>query len=371
MSIPKPAWGAALKNSAALPERISIASSQRGLSLVEIMVALTLSLVLTAAALGIYLSSRQAYRSSDAMARIQENTRYAFEIMGRDLRMAGYRGCAGSATNTVNTLNSASDFLWNFNQPIYGYEATTASSWNVVPLDASIVSPLGGRDIVVLRGAFGSGIRVLQQPGGLDPGSADLKVTANSDLEAGDIVMVTDCLAAAIFQITNSNTAGGFDNEVHNTGNLGGMIPGNATKTLGKNFEGGEIMKISTKAYYIRNNPAGQPSLYRKEGTADAQEMVEGVQDMQILYGVDTNGDTAADSYKTAEGVQNDGQWDNVVAARVSLLLRSPEDNIVTPHQAYNWYKAPRDTTVSSTTAADYRLYQISETTFTLRNRVN
>lgn len=345
--------------------KVSTSGSARqgGISLVEIMIALTLSLALTGGALTVYLGTRQSYRTSDAMARIQENARYAFEILGRDLRMAGYRGCVGESTTLTNTLNASGTFLWNFGQPIYGYEAVSPSAWNVTP-DSAIPSPLGGRDIVVVRGAFGSGTRVLQHPGGTPPGSADLKVKVGSGLSRGDIVLVTDCLAAAIFQITNINSSGGFDNTVHNTGSISGMVPGNATKELGKSFEGGEIQRISTKIYYIRNNAAGQPALYRKEGAAAADEMVEGVQDMQILYGVDETGGTSADRYETAGWIETNGRWDSVLAVKVGLLLRSVEDGVVNTPQTYRFNGA-------SVTATDRRLYQSFETTFTLRNRVN
>lgn len=338
---------------------------QGGISLVEIMVALTLSLALTVGALTVYLGTRQSYRTTDAMARIQENARYAFQILGRDLRAAGYRGCGGENAPLTNTLISPDAFLWNFGQPIYGYEASSEAEWNQ-PLDAVITGPLGGRDIVVVRGPFGKVARALQHPGNEDdpdaPGSADIKVATESGVIEGDIVLVTDCFATAVFQVTNKSNAGGFDNIVHNTG--GTLIPGNATKQLGKSYEGGELQRISTKIYYIRNNPAGQPALYRKEGAGETQEMVEGVQDMQIQYGVDETGDAAADRYETAAWVETNGRWGSVVAVKVALLLRSVEDGVVNTPQTYLFNGA-------SVTAADRRLYQAFETTFTLRNRVN
>lgn len=327
---------------------------QGGISLVEIMVALTLSLALTGGALTVYLGTRQSYRTSDAMARIQENARYAFQILGRDLRMAGYRGCAGDNATLTNTLNDPGAFLWNFDQPIYGYEASSESVWNLPPDDA-ITNPLGGRDIVVVRGTFGNGARVLQHSANEDdPSLAVLRVSADSDFtedDEGEVVLVTDCLAAAVFRIAQIHSSDGFDNIENDAG-------------LGKSFEGGELQRISTKVYYIRNNPAGRPALYRKEGTAAAQEMVDGVQDMQILYGVDETDDTAADRYETAAWVEANGRWDSVVAVKVALLLRSAEDGVLNTPQTYFFDSA-------SVAAADRRLYQAFETTFTLRNRVN
>ncbi|HJP37460.1 MAG TPA: PilW family protein, partial [Gammaproteobacteria bacterium] len=54
------------------------------------------------------------------------------------------------------------------------------------------------------------------------------------------------------------------------------------------------------------------------------EEVIEGVENMQILYGEDTAGnDQIADTYVTAAAVAD---WDNVVSVRVSLLMRSVEE---------------------------------------------
>jgi prepilin-type N-terminal cleavage/methylation domain-containing protein len=71
-----------------------IMSHQRGFSLVELMVALTLSLVLMAGALSVLYSSRLSYRENDRIARLQEAGRTAVELLLRDARPAGYIGCS-------------------------------------------------------------------------------------------------------------------------------------------------------------------------------------------------------------------------------------------------------------------------------------
>ena len=65
----------------------------RGLSLIELMIATTISLVILAAVGWVYQGTSQTYRSHDALARMQEGARYAFELMSKDLRMAGVAGC--------------------------------------------------------------------------------------------------------------------------------------------------------------------------------------------------------------------------------------------------------------------------------------
>lgn len=335
---------------------------QHGFTLVELMVAMTLGLLLLGGVITILTSSHQTYRVNDALARMQENARYAFQILSRDIRMAGYFGCAGSNVPTVNTLNNAGDFLWRLGQALDGFEATSATAWTP-PLptpDGTIPSPLGGRDILVIRGVDGGDTKVTQHPGGSPPGSANLKVTVGSGLKEDDIVLVTDCQAAAIFQITNVNTSSGQDNIVHNTGNPTPNTPGNYTKALGKEFTGGELIKISTRSYFIRLAD-GLPALYRKIGTSAAEELVRGVENMQIEYGEDLDGDWTADIYRSADAVAN---WNNVVSVRIGLLMQTIENNIASGPQPYTFNGA-------TTTPTDRRLRQAFTTIVALRNRAS
>lgn len=64
---------------------------QRGLSLVELLVAMVLGLLLTAGALEMMLSSRNLYRTTDSLSRIQENGRFALDFLNRGINMAGYK----------------------------------------------------------------------------------------------------------------------------------------------------------------------------------------------------------------------------------------------------------------------------------------
>lgn len=345
-------------------------AGQRGLSLVELMIAMTLGLVLTAAMGYFYLGSRQTYRTLDGLARLQESGRYTLDIIARDVRMAGYRGCVGPTVSVIppcppvglcNTLNNATQYAWNFGEPIQGFNDATGGGWPIdggTAIYTSSVTPVGGTDIITLRGAFGAGLKIAGQPSDNTclGTTADLKVTANNELKNDDIVMVTNCTSAAIFQITNFNSS---QNVVHNTGTSN---PGNSHKDLGDCFLGGELIKVSTKTYYIGNNPADRPALYRIEGSNPAQELVENVSDMQISYGVDNNSDFAADAYLTANDVDV-ANWAQVISVHVDLLVSSTEDNIVPQPQQFTFNGA-------TFTAPDRRLYKVFSTTIGIRNRL-
>lgn len=69
---------------------------QHSVSLVELMVAMTIGLLILAAIFSVYLSSRDSFRTSDLVARMQENARIALQIVAEDLQATGYLG------NTAN-----------------------------------------------------------------------------------------------------------------------------------------------------------------------------------------------------------------------------------------------------------------------------
>lgn len=335
---------------------------QSGFGLVELMVAMTIGFIVVGAVGYLYIGSRGAFRTTDNMSRMQESARYAMDVLTRDIRMAGYRGCASSSGTFNNVLNNNAQTAYNFGEALSGYDAQGAGWAPVLPAGTGGLSGLqvlAGTDAIVLRGAFGMGASVTQQPGNT---SADLKVTTPNDLAIDDIVMVTDCTHATVFQITNMNVSGAGHNVVHNSG---AGTPGNSTNDLGHNFVNGEITKMQSKTYFIRTGANGSPALwefdnYKPAGANNPAEIVGGVENMQVQYGVDTNADRAVDGYSTADLVTD---WNQVVSVRISLLMASPDNNIVTSQQTYNYNTA-------AVNAPDRRMYQVFTTTIGIRNRL-
>ena len=86
---------------------------QRGLSLVELMVAVTLSMVLMLGIFQIFSSSKQTSRAQDALARVQENARFALDLLTHDIRMAGQLGCNNSITvSNISVSKSRKNLLY-------------------------------------------------------------------------------------------------------------------------------------------------------------------------------------------------------------------------------------------------------------------
>ena len=76
------------------------ARRQRGLTLIELMITLAISLGVLAAISYAYLGSRGAYRTNEGAARIQESARFALDSISRDLRGTGFIGCGSTQSAT-------------------------------------------------------------------------------------------------------------------------------------------------------------------------------------------------------------------------------------------------------------------------------
>jgi type IV pilus assembly protein PilW len=106
---------------------------------------------------------------------------------------------------------------------------------------------------------------------------------------------------------------------------------------------------------------SGENSLYRRVGTANpSEEVAEGVEDFQITYGQDTDGDIFADIFTPADAVVD---WTQVVSVRASLLIRSKADSMAQTTQSYNFNGA------TSVAPPDRRLRRPFNVTIQLRNR--
>ena len=336
-------------------------SKTQGFTLIEILIAMLIGLFLVAGVLQIFINSKQSYRMQEALARLQESGRFALDFLDRDIRMAGYRGCAsrGASATLANNLNNAADYIYNFNIPIQGFDTTASSnaaSWSPSHNSAvtGIASPSAGSDIITIRRGAEDSVQIMSNL------LASSTLTVNRNTVPGlvncDVVMVSDCSNVAIFKVSGW-TPGTLSVSYAAPGGCAGGNAGVLTQT----FAGGTLQKALTTSYYIRDNPNGQPALYRIINSNPEEELVEGVEKMQILYGQDGNSDGATDSYVTANSVTN---WNNVTSVRISLLLRTVDDNIANTNLRYSYED------IDNALAPDRRIRRVFTTTIAIRNRL-
>jgi type IV pilus assembly protein PilW len=320
----------------------SCASNPRdsaGFTLVELMVAVTIGLMILAAVSQIFATSRSAYKLDEGLARVQENGRFAMDFLTRELREAGYLGCM----NINKALNPSGDFTFNSllkttdvatafapGQQIAGYAYDPATNTWAPPLPPGLFAAnevVPGSDVVVTRRAADERARVT--PPGMPSPSADIGVAAGNGLDINDIVLVTDCESADLFQITGPWVPDTSGTIVHSVGAVT-EGPGNKSQSLSKSYKSnGEIYKLVTTVFYIgrrNNDPANPPGLFRKtmdHGVMGAgQELVENVESLLLLYGEDTDSDRSANVYRLPSAVAD---WSRIIGVRLGLLARTPE----------------------------------------------
>lgn len=303
----------------------------RGLSLIELMIAMMLGLLVVASASAIFLSNRQTYRATEGLGRVQESGRMAFELMARDLREAGGVPC-GNADRTeplklVNVLNNPTTNWWsNWNNGVLGYEGAIPGG--------NPANRVAGTDAVdLMSGDTSSAVTVVAHV----PASARFDLnTIHHNLDDGDLAIVCDWRQASLFQVTNAQPEIN-SNVVHN---LGGGVPGNCSKglgyanppvctPLGTQYEYGansQIVRLSATRWFVGTNPNGGRSLYRSMLTNNGgalvvrdQEIADGVNDMELQYLVD-----GAANYVDASAVAAN-QWRDVTAVRVTLDMLSED----------------------------------------------
>lgn len=323
---------------------ISMSSrKQSGFGLVELMVAMTIGLILLGGIGYVFIGSRGAFRTTDNLSRIQENARYALDMMSRDIRMAGYVGCGNIASMITNTIANPPVPPMTAGNALLGYN--NGAGWT----NPSSITRAAG-DVISVMGAFSGGVNLT---GNLAPQNANVQINANPDgFETGDVLIVTNCVNADVFKATTVSSGGGTTITVNHSNSSNS---GNRVGTYGKDAF---VMRMNQYSYFIGTNTAGNRALYRVGLNGSAEELVEHVEDMQFRYGLDTNSDGAVDSYSSAPGT-----WTQVVSVTVNLLMRSPDNNVATSAQSL-----PFDNVTFN--AADRRLYQVYSATVAVRNRL-
>ncbi|MEQ1800786.1 MAG: PilW family protein [Gammaproteobacteria bacterium] len=339
-------------------KNVSTHRRQRGVGLVEIMISLTLGLIVTGAIVQIYLTTKRQNDMQTSLTGRQESARFAAQIIQRDAQMAGFRGCLRDLGTVVNTLNSANDFLYDYGQHVVGFE-------NAGGLPASITNVVAGTDVLTLRTVDDSDVELAA---GMASSTSDPVTAAGlapAPFDNGDIVLVADCSGAAVFQVDAYDAATGAIEH------LAAGVPGNSTLNLGRRFAGGaQVFRMRTTTYYIRESASGTgPALWRRVGLENPQELAEGIENMQVLYGEDTDGDQSPNDYRTADAV---GDWTQVVSLQVALLAAGTQDRVADADpRTFNLLGEVVDPTDGGALPSDGRLRRVLSFTVALRNRLS
>lgn len=328
---------------------------EAGLTLVEMMVALVITTVLLGGVTQIFISSKQSHKLTDSLGFMQESGRMAINLITHDLRRAGYFGgnadittlADGSlapvtpASGTYN-LCATGTTTWALmlTHRVFGLN-DVASSYACIPTSGSTKYLRG--DVLVAR-------------------YSNAQTTTAAELAAG---------AGALFLRTSLSS--------------GRIFPGAAEAAAANQVSGIAVAvnPLVANAYYIGTgsdtcNGDAIPSLYQVSlsatGTPQVQEIVSGIEDIQVQYGLDTDAvaDGVANQYLNASDIlaadfaywnwQGKPATNTIVSTRVWLVSRSAcADAAYTSDLIYTYGDQTK-------TPADHYRRQVYSATVALRN---
>jgi len=360
---------------------------ERGLTLVELLISLVIGLLVLGALLVVYLGSRAAFRSGDSLARVQESGRFALDFIVQDARMSGFMGCRSRNLSVDDetllniTKNPAVSYV-GARDGVRGFDGGNSASiaqWT----NATGVTRVGASDVLTIRRAGGQPLDITGTLAWVQGTGGSVTLRHNSvGLGNGDVVALGNCEQGLVFRITNSPAQTAIGNfptvvEFKGTGGGSGGTQGNDTTVpWSPAFQFAEasraqVISFTEVSYFIGLNAAGRPALYRAFGNT-AEELVDNVEDMDIVYGVDTNvprPDGVIDIYRRADQIAV-ADWGRVASARISLLVVGPEDNVTTGAQRFTFRESTGDGVAEAQDSTDRRLRHVFTTTISLRNRV-
>lgn len=331
-----------------------------GYSLVELILAMAIGVVALSATLGMYVNYKNGVRTTENTLTMQTNARFAFSFIANNLRDVGSMGCRSNRIvadgDTVEEKMLDDSFIaladktnpdFHFGRDVEGYDAA-GTGWIPAP-DANYLpaTMTPGSDAIKITGAMGA----IYNTTGAEIKDTDTQVQLNMaginrvDLVSGGYASISTCKAAQIFQVTSSDgeiqagiikrAAGGNERDDFAANEPTNTAPFFAAAT-GKSSGAAEVRRMAVIAYFVAENDAGIPTLYRSVD-GNSTPLVTGVEKMQIEYGVNTKplvDRNVANVYLDAQQVAAGPppiSWGNVVSVRISLTMRSYDPVYDTP----------------------------------------
>lgn len=312
---------------------------QAGLSLIELMVAITIGMFLLVGLVSVFATSNQTYMDLGRASQQIENGRFAMQILVDDIGHAGFFGrysplspaMPASADPCVN--NNMADLVAATALPIQGYDSPAHPL--PLPISACVTNAnhVAGTDILVVRRVDST--MAVGDVNAIPPASP------TAGLTAGNIYMQSNADSTALPVIAVATGAGG-SSAPPPTGT------GEATiftlRNINPNFIA-PIRKYHVHIYFVApcsvpngggsvcTGPADDngrpiPTLKRLElasnGVMNVVPLVEGIENLQVDYGIDPSKDGVPDAvFLTTPAAFAD--WQNVVAVRISVLSRQIE----------------------------------------------
>ena len=289
----------------------------RGFTLIELMVAVTLGLIILAALTSFFVRTSANRTELERNSRQIENGRYAVNALRDDMMLAGFFADITQPSTTV----------WNLTEACVTDPAAVPAKWGFKPdaLAPQLPAPvfvyadgagrpvgctpnyLAGTDVIVVR-------RLHTEP---------VAATALAGVPNQVFVQVSECKdddTATPFLVDLGKNSANFK-----------LRQLDCVKTA-------EVRRFREQLYYVRDYSVtagdGIPTLVRVELDGDgasvvsnAVPLVEGIENLKVDWGVDNDGNGSPDAWKRCDTATPcvAADWSNVTAAKIFVLSRNIE----------------------------------------------
>lgn len=332
---------------------------QRGLSLVELMISLAISSLVTLGLIQMFTANQETSALLRGQATLGESGRFAMEMLSRSVRKANYRGCNSKRVleDTIDTV----PYEFSLDLGIRGFNGNADGSTSpqlstlLVPRtsgtsDTNVYSPnsesqtgvdldalVAGTDVLTVWFASGTEYTTDSVTQPLNTGAEGILLDVSPADIAGDlaryhVALINDCAVENMIVITNINNVSGQAELEHTAGaGIGATVNLTPIMGTGSGYNAGAVVSpIVSHTFYIgtsaNTNEYGDPirSLFRKESISAPVELVEGIEDFQVLYGVDGGGEALVPTTYVDASLVDD--WRDVISVRMELVANSIED---------------------------------------------
>ncbi|HHL19880.1 MAG TPA: hypothetical protein ENJ33_09105 [Thiothrix sp.] len=337
------------------------AHKQQGMTLIELMIGSLIGIFLLIGVYNIYISGKKTMTYQKERSNLQNEAQFAFSFIAEKLQQASDFGCSNisgklTSSSLVNTesktfrpwrgiegweasstgigtpitLNEKASVLTVSTQSNNNYQLSsnwTTSTQEVAALDTSVKSV---RNSDILKIWYTD-----TNVGKITATSGDDITLSTVDVKKGDIVVLNDCETIIMAQVCACDAddlttpCSGTDTHINISNTCSGLSPGNKAANLNKlNLSTAEARKLKQAIFYVSkqsSNANNAPNLYWKELNQDASSgtakpLLENVENIQFLYGEDTDNDASPNYYVSADAVTH---WNDIVSLKINLLLRS------------------------------------------------
>ncbi len=301
-----------------------------GFTLIELMVSLLLGLIVTSAAIAMFLSNKRVYATTENLSRTQESVRTAYELMSRDMRESAATECEAGLPIVDLLVNPGTRWYSNLDSPVRGYDGNQAFILPAEAFGTAFGNRIANTDAIEVKSAVNDAVAITAH----NQGAATITLnTAAHGFNTGDIVVVCDFDHGALLQLRSASSASATVS--HGTGVV---TPGNCSTGVGfaapANCAGAGnpytfannafVARLKAGRWYIGNGRSGPALFYAQmlnDGatgvTVTPQEIAPGVTDMQVQYLLQ-----GATNYVDASAVPA-ATWNSqlVLAARIQLTV--------------------------------------------------